>query len=42
MNKKIREKSITSVMKLNKALEKSLNGVEFSLFVETEKCNWAS
>ena len=37
MNKKIREKSINSVMKLNKALEKSLNGVDKEIIIRLDK-----
>ena len=37
MNKKIREKSINSVMKLNRALEKSLNGVDKEIIVRLDK-----
>ena len=37
MNKKISEKSINSVMKLNKALEKSLNGVDKEIIIRLDK-----
>ena len=37
MNKKIREKSINSLMKLNKALEKSLNGVDEEIIIRLDK-----
>ena len=37
MNKKIRENSINSVMKLNKALEKSLNGVDKEIIIRLDK-----
>ena len=37
MNKKIREKSINSVMKLNRALEKSLNGVDKEIIIRLDK-----
>ena len=37
MNKKIREKSINSVMKLNRALEKSLNGVDEEIIIRLDK-----
>ena len=37
MNKKIRENSINSLMKLNKALEKSLNGVDKEIIIRLDK-----
>ena len=37
MNKKIKEKSINSVMKLNRALEKSLNGVDKEIIIRLDK-----
>ena len=37
MNKKIIEKSINSVMKLNKALEKSLDGVDKEIIIRLDK-----
>ena len=37
MNKKIREKSINSVMKLNRALEKSLIGVDKEIIIRLDK-----
>ena len=37
MNNKIREKSKNSIMQLNKALEKSLNGVDKEIIVRLDK-----
>ena len=37
MNKKIREKSINNVMKLNRALEKSLIGVDKEIIIRLDK-----